>query len=92
MQQHCSSDVTMTLQAMEGSSDSANVTESHVCKFSQVFSSFLRFSQVFPGPEAAKAAMADQQSRCSLHNLRLMRRDDRREFQIDAGSSPVAVT
>ena len=41
---------------MEGSSqlesDLANVTESHVCKFPQVFPGFPRVSQVLQGPLA----------------------------------------
>ena len=49
----CSLHAKMTLQAMVGSSDSA--TESRVLRFSQVFlgfqNSFLKFSQVLPGPE-----------------------------------------
>ena len=47
----CSLHAKMTLQAMEGSSDSANVTESRVPSFLQVFRGFPRFSQVLPGPE-----------------------------------------
>ena len=40
----CTACAEMTLQAMEGSSDSANVKRSHVLRFSQALSDFLIFS------------------------------------------------
>ena len=57
----------MTLQAMEGSSDSANVKRSHVLRFSQALSDFLIFSEVWQGLERWQTDSA---------HWALMRRDD----------------
>ena len=64
---------------MEGSSDSANVTEKQLPCFFLVFSDF---SWVLPGPER-------RQTKCVQRALMLRRYDN--EFQIDTGSGPVTI-
>ena len=57
---HCKLHAKMTLQAVGGSSDSTNVTESRIFRFSQVS----QVSQLFPS-FAGPGATADR--RCPLH-------------------------
>ena len=79
----------MTLQVMEWSrsSDSANVTESRVPRFSHFPLGFPLFSQVLTGPERRQT---DDEHFCALMQLE---RDDC-EFKFDSigrCSSPVAI-